>query len=83
MALFYRYECYIFLTVIFLIYSNNPCKYIVEVYGYSITKDTVTIVMEYMEKGTLFHFLHKDKENSSKLTMVQVGHPKFFVGLPI
>jgi serine/threonine protein kinase len=41
----------------FLNFSKNSCQYICRVYGYTIEKKTLTIVMEYMEKGDLFSIL--------------------------
>eukprot|EP01129_Flabellula_baltica_P000541 TRINITY_DN1052_c1_g1_i2.p1 TRINITY_DN1052_c1_g1~~TRINITY_DN1052_c1_g1_i2.p1 ORF type:complete len:371 (+),score=74.33 TRINITY_DN1052_c1_g1_i2:48-1115(+) len=41
--------------------AKNRSPYIAEVYGYSMAQNMLTIVMEYMDKGSLYDFLHKKK----------------------
>lgn len=47
-----------------VVMSKNSCQYICRVYGYTVEKKTLTIVMEYMEKGDLFSILEEPAAHS-------------------
>lgn len=51
----------------------HSCPYIVEVFGFSATPAVLTIVMEFAEKGTLFHLLHKGDVRVPLLTRVRMA----------
>jgi len=51
--------------------GKNP--YLVKIYGYIRTRKMLGIVLEYMEKGSLFDLLHKRKERLSQLQRVRMG----------
>jgi len=40
--------------------NQNKNRYIVNVIGYCFTKNTLTIVMEYIRNGSLFDVIHKN-----------------------
>lgn len=51
----------------------TKCQYTVDIIGYSTSPKLLTIVMEYMQKGSLFDVLHKRKEKLSTLQRMRMA----------
>eukprot|EP01121_Diplochlamys_sp_Union-15-3_P001247 TRINITY_DN11102_c0_g1_i1.p1 TRINITY_DN11102_c0_g1~~TRINITY_DN11102_c0_g1_i1.p1 ORF type:complete len:327 (+),score=32.92 TRINITY_DN11102_c0_g1_i1:175-1155(+) len=51
--------------------GKNP--YVVQIYGYCRTKTKMTIVMQYMENGSLYDLLHKKKYPLSVLQRLRIA----------
>lgn len=53
--------------------AKTMCDYVVRVIGYSTAERTLTIVMEYMTKGSLYDVLHNRKEPLSVITRMRMA----------
>lgn len=53
--------------------AKTMCDYVVRVLGYSTSERTLTIVMEYMTKGSLYDVLHTRKETLSVITRMRMA----------
>lgn len=51
----------------------TKCPYTVDIIGYSTNSKLLTIVMEYMQKGSLYDVLHKRKENLSAIQRMRMA----------
>lgn len=53
--------------------AKTSCEYVVRVLGYSTSERTLTIVMEFMTKGSLYDVLHTKKETLSVITRMRMA----------
>lgn len=53
--------------------AKTGCDYVVRVLGYATAERTLTIVMEYMTKGSLYDLLHTRKEPLSVITRMRMA----------
>lgn len=53
--------------------NKTRCLYVVDVIGYSSSHHILTIVMEYMKKGSLYDMLHTKKEKLSLLQRMRMA----------
>jgi serine/threonine protein kinase len=53
--------------------AKTSCEYVVRVLGYATAERTLTIVMEFMTKGSLYDVLHNRKETLSVITRMRMA----------
>lgn len=53
--------------------NKTRCPYVVDVIGYSSMKNILTIIMEYMPKGSLYNLIHEKKENLSLIQRMRMA----------